>query len=455
LLVGAIAFEIPSGKYGARVATALIASLLFLTYPLHVESVAWVIGRVDVNCTFFYLSSIYCYFRFRRQGSRMFLAAAIVLQLLALMSKEMAITLPCVLVLSELFLARCMDWKEATVRNRLFYLLGFLVMLAAFAVWRTLAIGVLVGGYGAGGLSALRQGLYNFCDVSTLQKIIYGVNEHRSLPEIFSTMAFSAWLVLLASLTIKGLIDAKTRWLLLFFAGWTVVANLPTFQIWHIFPNLVGSRLFFLGSAPLCILLALAAVSLVERPRKPMAILLAIVAFGAGLILSGTWAVALGHNLQSWQSAGKQTSDTRTFLVDLAGKSSEEQKILLVDLPQDFEGAGLIGRAEFLATLLSPPLSSHDLSGRVATTESPIPGQRDFIASEKLQLKARSKDVGPVLKWSDEKGKYIDWKIESVSKKTGEKSVSDTISSVTHKDFPIHFSGVEVDQFQWFAAEVD
>ena len=49
---------------------------------------------------------------------------------------------------------------------------------------------------------------------------------------------------------------------------WLALALIPTFQIWHIYPNLVGSRLFFLSSAGLCMALAMMALPSVEAARQ-------------------------------------------------------------------------------------------------------------------------------------------------------------------------------------------
>ncbi len=43
--------------------TALSAAALFAAYPLHGESVSWVVGRVDIACCFYYLLSLYLFTR--------------------------------------------------------------------------------------------------------------------------------------------------------------------------------------------------------------------------------------------------------------------------------------------------------------------------------------------------------------------------------------------------------
>ena len=82
---------------------AWFAAAVFAVHPLHVESVAWVMGRKDLLATVFYLSSVLAYIRCtemprgRRRGKHYLLAMA--LFVLGLLSKSIIVTLPVVLLL--------------------------------------------------------------------------------------------------------------------------------------------------------------------------------------------------------------------------------------------------------------------------------------------------------------------------------------------------------------------
>ncbi|MBN2188353.1 MAG: tetratricopeptide repeat protein [Chitinispirillaceae bacterium] len=88
-------------KFTGRTRRSLIVAILFGVHPLHVESVAWVAERKDVLCAFFLILSMrtYCVFIKERKLTTHFLL--IFLYACALMSKPMAITLPCVLLLLD------------------------------------------------------------------------------------------------------------------------------------------------------------------------------------------------------------------------------------------------------------------------------------------------------------------------------------------------------------------
>jgi len=83
-----------------------LAAALFAVHPLHVESVAWVAERKDVLSTFFGLLAIAVYVRYaqrpaRHESGRIWYLFALVLFVASLMSKQMLVTLPCVLLLLD------------------------------------------------------------------------------------------------------------------------------------------------------------------------------------------------------------------------------------------------------------------------------------------------------------------------------------------------------------------
>jgi protein O-mannosyl-transferase len=85
-------------------------AFLFALHPLHVESVAWISERKDVLCAVFWCATMLAYARYaRRPGVRAYLLVAVALTA-ALASKPMAVTLPFVLLLVDVWpLER---WRE-------------------------------------------------------------------------------------------------------------------------------------------------------------------------------------------------------------------------------------------------------------------------------------------------------------------------------------------------------
>jgi tetratricopeptide (TPR) repeat protein len=93
--------------------TGAATGLLFGLHPLHVESVAWVAERKDLLCAFFFLLTVITYTYYVREinanpavnsTSRLFsnkYLFALGLYSLSLLSKPMAVTLPCVLLILD------------------------------------------------------------------------------------------------------------------------------------------------------------------------------------------------------------------------------------------------------------------------------------------------------------------------------------------------------------------
>lgn len=82
-------------------------SLLFGVHPLHVESVAWVAERKDVLSAFFSLLSLIFYSKYAAASGKTRdlppYAASLIFFIAALMSKPMAVTLPAVMVLLDIY----------------------------------------------------------------------------------------------------------------------------------------------------------------------------------------------------------------------------------------------------------------------------------------------------------------------------------------------------------------
>ncbi|MBX9792190.1 MAG: tetratricopeptide repeat protein [Pirellulales bacterium] len=82
--------------------SALLAAL-FSWHPLHVESVAWASERKDVLSALFWLLTMWAYTRYVERPSLAKYASMALLLVLGLLSKPMVVTLPCVLLLLDLW----------------------------------------------------------------------------------------------------------------------------------------------------------------------------------------------------------------------------------------------------------------------------------------------------------------------------------------------------------------
>lgn len=90
------------GMTGAFWRSALVAGL-FAFHPLNVESVAWVAERKNVLSTFFLLCALLAYVRYVRRPGLGRYAAVFFLLVASLLSKAMAVTLPLLLLLLDVW----------------------------------------------------------------------------------------------------------------------------------------------------------------------------------------------------------------------------------------------------------------------------------------------------------------------------------------------------------------
>jgi Flp pilus assembly protein TadD len=105
LLVVCLVFALSERLTGDRV-WAFVAGALFALHPIHSESVAWIAAVTDLELTFFYLLTFGIFLAVARPGggrSLALMAAMVVAFILALLSKEQAMTLPALATVYEHF----------------------------------------------------------------------------------------------------------------------------------------------------------------------------------------------------------------------------------------------------------------------------------------------------------------------------------------------------------------
>ena len=100
---------------------ALFGALLFAVHPVQTEAVTYIITRTELLATFFYLATFLLFIKGATSGKASYYVGAVLTSILAMGSKEWAVTLPALLILYDyLFIA---EGKVSTVVSRwMFYL---------------------------------------------------------------------------------------------------------------------------------------------------------------------------------------------------------------------------------------------------------------------------------------------------------------------------------------------
>jgi tetratricopeptide (TPR) repeat protein len=129
--------------------TAIVAGavtgLLFGLHPLHVESVAWVSERKDVLYSFFYILSILSYLKYAspelRKQKTLYYSLSLLFFIFSSMSKAMAVTLPVVLIILDVYPLERLDFRSVFKRNHtvLAEKIPFLALSIALSIITVLA----------------------------------------------------------------------------------------------------------------------------------------------------------------------------------------------------------------------------------------------------------------------------------------------------------------------------
>ncbi len=425
LTVGLTGLEL-SGLKGNRLgaSAAIWAALMFAIYPLHLEASAWIIGRVDLLCTFFYLTSVFCYLRFRLLRERSYFNFSLLSFAAALASKEMAVTLPLVISAAELLLYPLWDErikdadKPNATRTRLFDVAKYWVLLGVFAAARYLFLHSMVGGYGSSSLSSLK----NFLDTKTIQRIIFPANRDLlsrvgmdgwNLEKNLNFALSAAYAAILGCGVVRIIMRSANFRILAFLLFWMIVALLPTFQIWFISPNLVGSRLFFLSSAPMTLLLAFLALPAIDALNSKAVKAISCIGSIALLVIVSIWSYWLNFDLQSWTGAARSLKSFKEQVLNRLEKADSNSKFMLLNLPSDYSGAGMLACQNYLKLMLKPPLTKSDYSSRISALEPP-PLSQNYDYAAALQKELEANPQLQALRWEpaaglSDSGKISNW----------------------------------------------
>ena len=105
--------------------TAFSAALIFLAHPLQTQAVNYIWQRTTLLAVFFYLMTLFLYIQARRQDSKLYLGLAMAACFLAMFCKEIAFTLPLMIVVIEFLLIRPVRPKGGALSR----VLPFLILL--------------------------------------------------------------------------------------------------------------------------------------------------------------------------------------------------------------------------------------------------------------------------------------------------------------------------------------
>jgi hypothetical protein len=323
------------------IAWPFAAAALFAAYPLHPEAVSWITGRVDAIVTVFALASFWSYICWRRDGKLRHLACAAGTMVLALLSKEMAVTLPPLFVLWEVLRPREPGAGLVKgVRNIIQPTILFWLVLVGYFVVRRIALGTFVGGYDDSLFFVANPKLFIGGWIHGLRMLLVPINQellgaHHPLTKIWqAALVISIAGSILAAARYPGL-----RKPFVFLTGWLALSLLPVYKIFAIADDLEGSRLAYLATVPLCAILTfgLCTISSV-RLSSPGHRLASLFKLASAVLVCAAVAL-LWVNNQAWHDAGVQSNAIRKQLDLLYSQIQGDPQTLFIGLPDNIKGA--------------------------------------------------------------------------------------------------------------------
>jgi len=336
----------PGEIRGSAISFAFFASIIFGLYPLHPEAVSWITGRVDTIVTTFIVVSFWCYMQWRDGKSKLWCAGSIFALMLGLLSKEMAITLPATMAAYEVLLW----WQKGGNRKNLISgaldaikaIIPFAVVIGLYFVVRLNALGTFVGGYDDSlfFISNMKEFVYGW--LHALKMLLIPANkdffDSKNAILIFwqVSLGFAAISALTNFATLKRMIPV-----FLFTAIWLAFALIPVYKIFAIADDLQGSRLAYLATVPLALLIAFGftTVRIVGNPIKWIRAANRLKIVWGSLFVTAA-AAMLWTNNGAWVTAGDQSNAIRREL-DILYKTDiqGDPQVLFLGLPDQIHGS--------------------------------------------------------------------------------------------------------------------
>jgi tetratricopeptide (TPR) repeat protein len=307
-------FGFGTANEAGLIVASLFSALLFSVHPLRVEVVAWASARNDIVAGFFSLWTVLVYLKYAMlpQGDskrRVWLATALSIYTLSLLSKGTGMTLPLVLLVLDVYPLKRLGsngegWFDPRVRSLWLEKLPFLALALGAAVLALLAkqsTGATTPWEGFGLTSRLVQMFYGLTFYLVKTIVPLGLSPLYQLTDRFDPSNAMFLFYALASLAITvSLLLARRKWPA-GLASWVAysVMLLPLSGIVQAGPQIAADRYTYLACLPWALLAGASLYHCAERaPRSP---LLPVVLACAVLVTFGSlsW-----RQSRVWQDSG-------------------------------------------------------------------------------------------------------------------------------------------------------
>ncbi len=299
---------------------AVAASGLFALLPCHSEAVIWIAARGDVVVTFFFLLTWLLYEASDKTRWLFYLSLPIFV--LALLTKEMAVVWPLIVVVSNYLQKKKFDWR----------ILWYVLMVVGFFVARYLAIGLTAGYYADNTFQfSWRRIVLMLLNLTTDTFLFF-----ETRLAVRDWLWDNRWLALLSVVIILTTVWWLFKKVRSEIFGWITIWLIMTLPLWSLIfgiNNDEGERYQYLPSVAVVVILSLL-VREIYRLWRPIGYFSLI-----GLMLYFGY-FSWQKNL-AWQAAA---TSSVAVLQDFSSQVnlSQTQHVWLINLPDTYRGAQVL-----------------------------------------------------------------------------------------------------------------
>ncbi|OFX14670.1 MAG: hypothetical protein A2Z18_04980 [Armatimonadetes bacterium RBG_16_58_9] len=332
-------------------AGAIAAAFLFAVHPAHAESVCWISGRTDLLCAAFTLGSLNLFLWSRAKSSRLALAGSYLLAGLALLSKELAVVIPVLVVLS---------WWAAGERSFRRMALAALPFVVIAGVYTAARANVLQGAEMVSEplLPLYRASTIAYSLFTHFQILLLPYKAHLSYEVVMQEIAnANTFMVLLSMVVLTVFLWSSRRSapVPLFGMLWFLTTILPVSLLaGQQISTIVSQRFLYLPSVGLAVVFgwAIALVARLRVPAKALGIAAAAAVVVALSVLSVSWSGLWANEVAFWEQFTRDTPTIgssyyhlglaycRAGDYDKAIRAHEAARDLMPDQPEPEYGLG-------------------------------------------------------------------------------------------------------------------
>jgi hypothetical protein len=323
---------------GLSLPAAAVAGIVFVLLPVHVESVAWITGRVDSMPAFFYLATFLAYVLWRQRGSARWYLASLALFFVALFTKQNTITMVGTLAAYDVIVGRQpLLPPVAFIRPYV----PFAVMTAAYLALRYALFGEVA-----------REGTLNARGLHDFQVIVARHIRHVVIGNMDGSMLF-VWLALVALVALFVVVLRRPqmlRALICFGPVWWVIGIAPILVAGYSSPRHV-----YLAAVGWAVAIAIV-FDVLWRARVSAAYLRRAAIVFAALVVA-VYTVGLRAEVQEYARSAEVSHKVVRDVRDIALTAQEGTLVIVGAPPRSWEWA--------LPFALQPPFVGSDVAARV------------------------------------------------------------------------------------------